>query len=460
LKLNVDLHAHSAFSGGVGSINLDVIDKTVPYKGIHLVGTGDVQFPAWNKMLREKLIESNEGIYQLEGGSKTKFLLQTEIIITCKIGSKSKLSHCVLLFRDFDVVDRFYSLLEKWDSKVKTMGRPFLVCSGGPSEVSDRVSKILDLDDGTELVPAHVLTPDGVYGSGVRVTCLGDYFGESSDRIHAVETGLSADPKLLWLIPELDKRTLISNSDAHSVALHRIGREFTELKIQGNNYTYPDIISAIRNNDVTLTAEFNVTEGRYFLTGHRGGRNKHLKKKSTSNKGKRWHEDDEYCCFSPVHVPRNDTCPICGSKLKVGAFQRAVELGKAQGEERDWNDYKEKRKVVHMVPLAEIISYSLNKGVTTKTVAKEYYKAVERTETECAIWTEDWRSIKNKLSGFIDDNLLVNLEEIKNGNFCFSPPGFDGTYGKLVIGRQEDLENINNVITVKPAAKKLLDFIP
>ncbi|MFW9995608.1 MAG: endonuclease Q family protein [Candidatus Odinarchaeota archaeon] len=458
MKVIVDLHAHSAYSGGVGTIKLDIIDKTVPYKGIHLVGTGDVQFPVWNKELKGKLEVFSDGIYQLKGGSKTKFLLQTEIIITCKIGSKSKLSHCVVLFKNFDTVDRFYSLLEKWDSKVETMGRPFLVCNGGSSEVSNRVQKILDLEEDTELIPAHVLTPDGVYGSGVRINCLTDYFGEATERIHAVETGLSADPKLLFLIPELDDKTLISNSDAHSVALHRIGREFTQLEIPGNRYSYHDIIKAIRNDEVSLTAEFNITEGRYFLTGHRGGRNKHLKKKNRAGR-KSWHENDEFCCFSPNFVPAGDICPICGSKLKVGAFQRAVELGKVQGEERNWKDYKEIRKAVHVIPLAEIIAYTFGKGVTTKFVTKEYMKIVKKTGTECDIWTEPLSSIKKTLANTVDEQLLINIEEVRKGNFCFSPPGFDGLYGELIIGRQEDVENINKIVRQAPAQKKLLDYI-
>ncbi|MHA2297030.1 MAG: endonuclease Q family protein [Candidatus Hodarchaeales archaeon] len=459
MKLNVDLHAHSAYSGGVGTIKLDVIDKTVPYKGINLMGTGDVQFPAWNGELKEKLEEYSEGIFQIKGGSMTKFLLQTEIIITCQIGSKSKLAHVVIFFKDFDVVDRFYLQLKNWGSKVDTVGRPFLICKKGPSQVSDRVQKILDIEDDTELVPAHVLTPDGVYGSGVRINCLEDFFGETVERIHAVETGLSADPKLLWLIPELDDKTLISNSDAHSIALHRVGREFTELKIPGNNYDYHDVITAIRNNKVTLTAEFNVTEGRYFLTGHRGGRNKHLKKKSRKSY-KSWHEDDEFCCFSPEFVPKNDICPICRSKLKVGAFQRAIELGRAQGEKRYLKEYKETRKSVHMVPLAEIIAHTYNKGITTKFVTREYFKVVEETGTECNIWTKPFSSIRKQLAGIIDQQLLANLEKVRNGNFCFSPPGFDGLYGELVIGRQEDVENVNRIVKRSSTEKTLLDYVP
>jgi len=462
LKLIADLHAHSVYSGGVGTINLDIVDKTIPYKGIALVATGDVQFPAWKELLRKNLTEYSEGIYQLNKGSATKFLLQTEIIFTCQIGSKSKLSHTIILFKDFEVVDDFYRLMKSWGAKVDTMGRPFLVCKKGPGEVSDRVHGILDLEEDTELIPAHVLTPDGVYGSGVRINSLKDYYGEATDRIHAVETGLSADPQLLWLIPELDDKTLISNSDAHSAALHRIGREFTEYEIPGNSYTYHDVIKAIRENRVTFTAEFTPTEGRYFLTGHRGGRNKHLKKKP-SNKGKRWHEDDEYCCYSPKNVPKNDTCPICGSRLKVGAFQRATEIGKAQGEIRSMDDYKETRKAIHMVPLAEIIAFTYSKGVNTKFVVKKYHEIITFTGTECDIWLKQFSSVKKLLQGKIDDLLLHNLREIHEGNFCFSPPGYDGLYGELKIGKRERVDNIS-VIQKRDQinsnlGKTLLDYV-
>ena len=136
---------------------------------------------------------------------------------------------------------------------------------------------------------------------------IDEFFGESSSYIHAVETGLSADPMILGMIPELDNRTLISNSDCHSGASHRLGREFTTLDIKEK--TYRGIIDAIRNGKVIRTAEFNPAEGRYFLTGHRGDKKGH---------------EGVACSFSPSFAPADNICPICSKKLTIGVLQRSL----------------------------------------------------------------------------------------------------------------------------------------
>ncbi|HKZ41265.1 MAG TPA: hypothetical protein VJ044_09915, partial [Candidatus Hodarchaeales archaeon] len=59
-KLNFDLHWHSGYAGGVGSIQLADFLKYAPLKGIQLVGTGDAQFKPWRAILEESLIEDND----------------------------------------------------------------------------------------------------------------------------------------------------------------------------------------------------------------------------------------------------------------------------------------------------------------------------------------------------------------------------------------------------------------
>ena len=49
--------------------------------------------------------------------------------------------------------------------------------------------------------------------------------GYGMNYINAIETGLSADPLMVRGISELNKVSIISNSDSHSTCFHRIGRE-------------------------------------------------------------------------------------------------------------------------------------------------------------------------------------------------------------------------------------------
>lgn len=427
MKVNADLHCHSGASGGVGNLNIEkVVIETMPLKGIELLGTGDCLHPQWNSTLKEMLTETSDGVFTPKFESDLKFILQTELIFTCAIGTGRKSVHIVFLFPSFEVVDKIITLFEKWGVK-NTIGRPFVKCED-KDDVAKKLYQLKKLDDLIEIIPSHVMTPLGVFGSNNPINELAEFFSDGEELIYSVETGLSADPIILGLIPELDKRTLISNSDAHSHHLARMGREFTTLKIK--NLTYPAIIRAIRNNDIVHTCEFNPAEGRYFLSGHRAGKVKHGKK---------------FCVYSPKHTPKNKICPICGKKITIGVLERAFELTIAQGGNRELGFLpKTSRPFVHMVPLVEIIAESYGiKSPTAKKVLKEYHRIVHVLESECEMWFMDPEMIEARLDGVVDADLIRKIVEVRNGNFTFEPFGFDGTYGRLVIGEKHNYFDVN-----------------
>ena len=294
-------------------------------------------------------------------------------------------------------------------------------------------------------MPAHIMTPDGVFGSNVRLNYLEDFYGESSSDIKVIETGLSADPQILWLIPELDNITFISNSDAHSAALNRTGREFTTLELP-STLTYNAIIDALRKNHITRTAEFHPSEGKYFLTGHRFGRN--LSYKNHEHKSKNWHEKNEYCKFSPKYDPKDKKCPICHKDLTIGALQRAYEIGEVQGASREINDYPYNRPFIHMVPLIEVITKALGiKNASSRTATKIYYDIVktEEIKNECELWFMPMEKIRACLEHKIDARILRAIELILCDKFYFIP-GLDGFYGDLVLGEKINFQDINEVV--------------
>ena len=457
LKINLDLHSHSFYAGGVGSLNIEDMLRYAPLKGIEVVGTGDCQFNPWLEILQKKLTEWNDsGLFVVKSAinnafdrSTVKFLLQTEVIFTAAIPrtKKRKQSHTLLLFPTWDSVLKFYNLAYSWGTKLLNMARPFITCES-PSDVGEKIKAIKNIDSLIEVIPAHIMTPDGIFGSNVKLNYLEDFYGEASSEINVIETGLSADPQILWLIPELDKVTFISNSDAHSAALNRTGREFTTLELT-SSLNYSKIIDSLRKNHVTRTAEFHPSEGRYFFTGHRSGRN--FSYKSSEHKLKNWHEKDEYCKFSPKYVPKDKKCPICHKDLTIGALQRAYEIGEVQGVNRDINDYPRTRSFIHMVPLIEVIIKALGlKSVNSKTAVKIYNDIVkiEQIKNECELWFLSIDKIRANLENIIDSRILNAIELIKNDNFYFIP-GFDGFYGDLVLGQKIDFLDINEVIMHK-----------
>ena len=454
----MDLHAHSVFAGGTQALkitpeqleinrkkavnHLEKTNITMPLKGIDLVGTGDCQFTIWTDILEDVLVEDVPGVFYLIDNFHTGFILQTEIIFTIPVQKRKKIVHVIFLFPNFTSVRSFTDLLDKWEVKHQKMARPFVKCESS-NQVANRINAILDLNPLIEAIPAHIMTPQGVFGSNIRINNLNEFFGESTNRIHAVETGLSADPQFLGLIPELDDKTLISCSDAHSSALHRMGREFTVLSLP--KVSFSNIISALRANQIIRTAEFPPEEGRFFLTGHRAGR-----------KSPGVHEENEYCYFSPQNVPKKDICPICNKALTVGVFQRCVEISKSQGSDRILNEVVPKQKFDRIVPLIDILSNSMGiKTKTAKSVVNKYREIVSLTGPESMLWNLSIQEMERKLSNNIEENILSDLIQIKEGNFTFYPYGFDGEYGSLQIGKIGNFHDIEVIKSNKPRQQQL-----
>ena len=459
MELTADLHAHSVFAGGTQALkqipekysenkkkavsHLIKTNVTMPLKGIELIGTGDCQFTIWTDILKEVLVEDTPGIFFVEGNFNTRFILQTEIIFTLPIQKHSKIVHIVFLFPNFTSVDSFRDLLNLWEVKHEKMARPFVKCESR-DQVADRIFQILSIDPLIEIIPAHIMTPQGVFGSNIKLTRLSDFFGSASDRIQILETGLSADPQFLGMIPELDNKTLVSNSDAHSSALHRMGREFTVLNVPKIEYSH--IIRSLRNKKVDYTVEFPPEEGRFFLTGHRSGRKK-----------PGFHDVSQCCYFSPQHVPKGDICPICHKKLTIGVFQRCVEIGRAQGSNRNLDEINPKQKFIRMVPLIDILSNARNvKTKTAKSLIKDYQNINSIIGPENILWKISLDEMEQKLSGQIDDTILAALRHVKEGNFTFYPYGYDGEYGTLKLGEKGNFQNIKVIKSSSPLQQTLL----
>ncbi|MBA7686166.1 hypothetical protein ES703_94607 [subsurface metagenome] len=68
-----------------------------------------------------------------------------------------------------------------------------------------------------------------------------------------LETGLSADPLMVRGISELNKVSVISNSDSHSTNFHRLGREATVLNL--NKLNYQNLVDSLRRNKIIETYE-------------------------------------------------------------------------------------------------------------------------------------------------------------------------------------------------------------
>ena len=94
------------------------------------------------------------------------------------------------------------------------------------------------------LIPAHCFTPHkSFYGN--CTDRLEKIFKEKYDKILAIELGLSSDTFLADKISELEQKTFITNSDAHS--LPKIAREYNKVLVE--DISFKELVKALKNED-------------------------------------------------------------------------------------------------------------------------------------------------------------------------------------------------------------------
>ncbi len=94
------------------------------------------------------------------------------------------------------------------------------------------------------LIPAHCFTPHkSFYGN--CTDRLEKIFKEKYYKIPAIELGLSSDTYLADMISELENKTFLTNSDAHS--LPKIAREYNKILVE--DISFKELLKAIKNED-------------------------------------------------------------------------------------------------------------------------------------------------------------------------------------------------------------------
>ncbi|MHA1410667.1 MAG: endonuclease Q family protein [Candidatus Odinarchaeia archaeon] len=268
-----DLHIHSRYSGGCSkNLTIENISYFANLKGVSLIATGDFTFSKWLMEIKEKLeFDEETGLYLYEKDNiKIHYILQSEVNLTIDEGKKGiKRIHNIILAPEPQVVNQINEALSKYGS-LQGDARPNLKIQ--PNEF---IEILKEIDHRIEIIPSHIFTPwFGLFGSFSGYDSIKDCYKDKVSEIHALETGLSADPLYIYAISELDNYSIISCSDLHSYYPHRLGREATVFEL--DELTYENIIGALRTNDnrLKMTFEFKPEEGKYNYDGCRG--EKHL----------------------------------------------------------------------------------------------------------------------------------------------------------------------------------------
>ena len=406
MRFIADFHIHSKYSRATSpQMDLHNLAKFAAIKGIRVLTPGDFTHPDWFNALKNDLQEAENGLYKIKDATgsagETKFILTTEISCIYSERNRVRKIHIVIFAPNLLVVEKINKELSKIGN-LRADGRPILGLSA-----KKLLEIVLSIDENCLVVPAHILTPwFGIFGSKSGFDSLEECFGDDKKYIYALETGLSADPAMIWRIPDARTRTLISNSDAHS--LENLGREANVFDADLN---YSSIIEAIKNKDkdkFLFTIEFFPQEGKYYYDGHR-----------LCNIG-----------FSPQEtIKHNGNCPVCGRPLTVGVLNRVEQLAdKPEGYlPPDYIPYKS------IIPLKKIIGEILGVGVNSKKVGVEYDKLIESFGSEFEILLE---TPLKELEKSQLPLLAKAISLMREGKVKISP-GYDGKYGEVSIFGQE-----------------------
>ncbi|MEM2930294.1 MAG: endonuclease Q family protein [Thermoproteota archaeon] len=397
----VDMHIHSKYSRATSlGMTLENIAFGARLKGLSIVGTGDCTHPKWLRELKKSLVEENPGLYRLRSeknpAQATLFLIQGEVSTVYQDENEVKRIHHVVLFPDFNTVKQACEALKN-TGDLSADGRPLLKCSS-----PELVEVLKSVSEETEVFPAHVWTPHfsifGVHG----YTSVKECYKDKSNKIHALETGLSSDPLMNWRVSGNDPYTLVSNSDSHSYYPWRLGREANLMVLE--ELSYRSILDAIRKRGrsrIILTVETYPEYGKYHYPGHRG-------------------------CAVSVNPEKyfrlKGVCPVCGRKLTPGVETHIEELAdRPRGiRPRDAAEY------VHLIPLSEIIGYVYSTNPNSKKAWSIYYSLVRRFGSEYRLLVETPVEEIAK-----HDKKLAHVVEMIRRDMVKIRPGYDGVYGEI-----------------------------
>ncbi len=408
MKIIADLQIHSKYSRACSQdLNPGNIGKWADKKGIQVVGTGDFTHPKWLVELKEALVETKPGLYQLKDKSaKVYFLLSAEVSSIYKQGEKVRRIHNMILAPNFLAVDRIIAGLEKTGANLKSDGRPIMGV-----KCPDLVKIVLAADPKNVIIPAHAWTPHfGLFGSLSGFDTIEEAFGDQAKHIFAIETGLSSDPKMNWQISKLDKYSLVSNSDAHS--LRKLGREANVFEITENKLSYDEIMRMIKDKnpkEFLFTIEFFPEEGKYHLDGH---------------------ADCKFSCLPKETKRLKGICPVCGKKLLVGVLNRIDALA-----DREFG-FVPNRAIPFksVIPLEEVIAETVGSGIGKKVLDTYERMVAKYPEFEILLDLS-----KEEIAKISDPMVAESVIRIREGRVEVEG-GYDGVFGKIHIYEDKERE--------------------
>jgi PHP family Zn ribbon phosphoesterase len=213
-----------------------------------------------------------------------------------------------------------------------------------------------------------------------------------------------------WKLSQLNTKTILSNSDAHSPS--KLGREANVFEME--KISYDEISKIIKQNDKRVfkyTIEFYPEEGKYHFDGHR--------KCNIS--------------LSPVEtIKLKNICPVCHKALTIGVLNRVGSLADQEADKTGRVPFKS------LIPLEEIMADVFDVGAKSKKVQDEYMRLTNiHPEFEILLET----SIR-ELEDLTTPEIAKGIIDAREGKVT-RIAGYDGVFGIIsVTGKTKRKEKV------------------
>ena len=392
-EIFADLHVHIGRSENGKPIKItaakslnfaNIAKECFERKGIDVVGIIDCASPYVIEDI-ENFLKTGEAYEIPDGGiiykDKVCIILGSEVETTeIREDEKKGSAHNLCYFPTLKDIKAFSNEMSKHIHNI-TLSTQKSDLSG--YDLIDIVEKYNGI-----LIPAHIFTPfKSYYGNCTQR--LERIFKEKYNKIFAVELGLSADTFIADEIKELENKSYITNSDAHS--LPKIAREYNKLLVNG--ISFKEIVKAIKTED-----------GRKILANY--GLDPKLGKYNRS-----FCED---CNMSIETPPPATKCDKCGGKnITMGVYDR-IEIIKD----------KESKSPDFRPPYNYQIPLGFMPGVGNKTIEK----LLNSFGTEMTILHKLTKDDIESEVGIKQANII---DESRKGKVHIQA---GGVYGKLQVG--------------------------
>ena len=391
-----DLHVHIGRSENGKPIKItaarslnfaNIAKECADRKGINIVGIIDCASPYVIEDI-ENFLKTGEA-YEIEDGGiiykdKVCILLGSEVE-TSEVGRNGKCgaAHNVCFFPHLSDIKSFSKEMSRHIHNI-TLSTQRSDVSG--YELIDIVEKYNGI-----LIPAHCFTPFKSY-YGNCVDRMKDIFKEKFNKIFSIELGLSADTYLADMITELEDKTFVTNSDAHS--LPKIAREYNKMLV--NDISFKEVIKALKGED-----------GRKVLCNY-----------GLDPKLGKYHRTFCDSCNQVIETKEPvAVCPFCGSdKVTFGVFDR-IELIK---------DKEKSKSPANRPPYVYQVPLTFIPGVGNKTIDR----LLDSFGTEMTILH---KLSKDDIEAVVGEKVANEIIASREGKMKIHAGG-GGVYGKVTVG--------------------------